>query len=84
MRLNCQPTAPGSAIVPPSLLKTLRTSEPVRLRLSVSTSTRSADAAGGVTLVGDRLVGAAVALAGAALDRPVDRVVGHLTRALAL
>ena len=39
---NCQPTAPGSAIEPPSLEKMLRTSAPVRLRLSVSTSMSSA------------------------------------------
>ena len=37
-RLNCQLTDPGSASEPPSLLNTPRTSAPVRLRLSVSTS----------------------------------------------
>ena len=38
-RLNCHDTAPGSAIDPPVLEKIERMSEPVRLRLSVSTST---------------------------------------------
>jgi hypothetical protein len=41
-RSNCQATAPGSAVDPPFLEKILRTSAPVRLRLSVSTSTITA------------------------------------------
>ena len=41
LRLNCQPTAPGSANDPPSFENTLRTSALVRLRLSVSTSMSS-------------------------------------------
>ena len=39
LRLNCQPTAPGSAMLPPSLEKIVRMLAPVRLRLSVSVST---------------------------------------------
>ena len=42
LRENCQPTAPGSAMEPPNLEKARRTSEAVRLRLSVSTSTNIA------------------------------------------
>ena len=42
LRSNCQATAPGSAIEPPNLVKMLRTSAPVRLRLSVSTSMSTA------------------------------------------
>ena len=42
LRSNCQATAPGSAIEPPFFEKMLRTSAPVRLRLSVSTSTITA------------------------------------------
>src|SRR5215207_7859311 len=41
-RSNCQATAPGSAIEPPFFEKALRTSDPVRFRLSVSTSTSTA------------------------------------------
>ena len=39
LRSNCQLTAPGSASEPPLRVKTFLTSEPVRLRLSVSVST---------------------------------------------
>ena len=39
LRSNCQATAPGSAIEPPSFEKVERMSGPVRLRLSVSAST---------------------------------------------
>ncbi len=46
LRSNCQPTAPGSAMLPPFLLKRLRISEPVRLRLSLSVSTMIATPAG--------------------------------------
>ena len=42
LRSNCQATAPGSAMDPPFFLSAVRTSEPVRLRLSVSTSIRMA------------------------------------------
>ena len=42
LRSNCQATAPGSAIEPPLLVNTVRISEPVRLRLSVSTSMSTA------------------------------------------
>ena len=41
-RLNCQPTAPGSAIDPPIFVKTERMSALVRLRLSVNTSISNA------------------------------------------
>lgn len=37
-RLNCQPTAPGSAIAPPNFVNALRTSDAVRFLLSVRTS----------------------------------------------
>ena len=46
LRSNCQLTAPGSAIDPPFLLKTLRTSAPVRLRLSDRHSTITATPSG--------------------------------------
>ena len=46
LRSNCQATAPGSAIDPPRLEKMLRRSEPVRFRLSVSTSISTATPAG--------------------------------------
>jgi hypothetical protein len=42
LRLNCQLTAPGSAIDPPFFVKMVRTSAPVRLRLSDNTSTITA------------------------------------------
>ena len=42
LRSNCQATAPGSAIEPPFFLSAVRMSEPLRLRLSVSTSIRMA------------------------------------------
>jgi hypothetical protein len=42
LRSNCQPTAPGSAMLPPLRLKRLRISAPVRLRLSLSVSTMTA------------------------------------------
>ena len=42
LRSNCQPTAPGSAMEPPLLVKRLRISAPVRLRLSVRHSTMTA------------------------------------------
>src|SRR5262245_53693656 len=42
VRANCQATAPGSEIDPPFLVKMFRTAAPVRLRLSVSTSTMTA------------------------------------------
>ena len=42
LRSNCHDTAPGSAIDPPLFEKIDRTSAPVRLRLSVSTSTITA------------------------------------------
>jgi hypothetical protein len=42
LRSNCQATAPGSATDPPFFFMTDRTSEPMRLRLSVSTSMSSA------------------------------------------
>ncbi len=46
LRSNCQLTAPGSAMEPPFLLKRLRISAPVRLRLSVRHSTITATPAG--------------------------------------
>ena len=61
----------------------LRTSAPVRLRLSVSTSISTATPPGRVALVRDRLVGAALELAGAPLDGPVDGVVRSSDAALA-
>jgi hypothetical protein len=42
LRSNCHATAPGSAIDPPSFVNTVRTSGPVRLRLSVRHSTITA------------------------------------------
>ena len=39
LRSNCHATAPGSASDPPLRVNTFLISEPVRLRLSVSTST---------------------------------------------
>ena len=39
LRWNCHATAPGSAMEPPILEKMVRTSGPVRLRLSVRAST---------------------------------------------
>ena len=42
LRSNCQPTAPGSAMLPPLRLKRLRISAPVRLRLSLRVSTMMA------------------------------------------
>ena len=42
LRSNCQETAPGSDIEPPLREKSDRTSDPVRLRLSVRHSTMSA------------------------------------------
>ena len=42
LRSNCHATAPGSAIEPPIFEKMVRTSAPVRLRLSVSTSMSTA------------------------------------------
>ncbi len=42
LRSNCHATAPGSASEPPRFEKMVRTSLPVRLRLSVSTSTSMA------------------------------------------
>ena len=46
LRSNCQLTAPGSAMVPPFLLKTLRISAPVRFRLSDRHSTMTATPSG--------------------------------------
>ena len=46
LRSNCQLTEPGSAMLPPFRLKRLRTSEPVRLRLSLNVSTMMATPAG--------------------------------------
>jgi hypothetical protein len=42
LRANCHDTAPGSAVDPPLREKRLRTSAPVRLRLSVRHSTMTA------------------------------------------
>ena len=42
LRSNCQATAPGSANDPPLRVNVLRTSAPVRFRLSVSASTMTA------------------------------------------
>ena len=42
LRLNCHATAPGAAIEPPILLKIARTSDAVRLRLSVRISISNA------------------------------------------
>ncbi len=46
LRSNCQLTAPGSAMVPPFLLKRFRISAPVRLRLSDRHSTITATPSG--------------------------------------
>src|SRR5579875_3381082 len=46
LRSNCQDTEPGSAIEPPPRVKMVRTSAPVRLRLSVRHSTMTATPAG--------------------------------------
>ncbi len=53
LRSNCHATAPGSAIEPPSFENMVRTSAPVRLRLSVRHSTKTATPDGRVALVGD-------------------------------
>ena len=55
-----------------------RSSPTVRFLLSVSVSMMSADAAGAVGLVGDFFVDDAGQLAGAALDRLLDVVGGHV------
>ena len=62
---------------PPLREKTLRTSAPVRLRLSVRDSTMIATPPGRVPLVGHRLVAHALELAGAPLDGPLDGVDRH-------
>ena len=70
--------SPGSPRLPSCLVNAWRTSEPVRLRLSVVASTSSATPPGAVALVGDGLerVGVA-ALAGALGDRALDVVLRH-------
>ena len=61
-RSNCQATAPVAPRLPPCFEKACRTSDAVRLRLSVSASTSTATPSGPVALVDDRLERGAVRL----------------------
>ena len=64
--------------LPPCLEKAERISEAVRLRLSVRASTMMAHRTGAITLVAHFLVIGVALAAGAALDRPLDRVLRHI------
>ena len=70
-------TAPVSARLPPDLVNIERTSEAVRLRLSVIASTIDGGAARAVALVADLVVVLGVA-ARALLDGALDVVLGHV------
>ena len=74
LRSNCQATAPGSAIEPPFLEKIVADLGAGAVAVVGEALDDHGHAAGGVALVGDRLVADAFELAGPPLDGPLDRV----------